>query len=120
MKVSYLVAVAGFYIAYLISTVLYGRIGLLIKRALTSPSAELEGFLLLFVAELSTLTSLLCVLFIFTWFDQEPNWYILTPIMIAVWFYFTPALYRPHFSSGAAHWGMLLGVIKWVLIMVIT
>ena len=109
--VSYLVSVIVFYIVYMISTVLFGSIGLLIKRALTNPDVELNGLLLTFTAYVSTYLSFFSVFFVFSWFNCEPNWFIITPIMIALWFYFSPALYNRHFNSGAAHWGMLLSII---------
>lgn len=113
--ISYLVSTIGFYIAYMISSLIFGKIFISIRRALTNPFADLEGSPLLYAACLSMYSSLGFVFIIFIWFNFEPNWYILTPLMVSVWFTFSPALYRPHFYGGAAHWGMLIGVISFLL-----
>ena len=76
-----------------------------------NPDVELNGLLLTFTAYVSTYLSFFSVFFVFSWFNCEPNWFIITPIMIALWFYFSPALFNRHFNSGAAHWGMLLSII---------
>lgn len=112
--VSYLVSIISFYITYMVSALIFGIIILSIKRAFSNPSADLEGLPLSYAAYLSTYSSLFVVLIIFGWFNCEPNWYILTPLMVAVWFFFAPSLYPRQFTSGAAHWGMSLGIISFL------
>jgi hypothetical protein len=113
---TYFVALVAFYITYLISALIFGRIFISIRRYFSSdPFADLEGFPLLYTVGLTTYASFTSVfILIFIWFNYQPNWYILSPLMVMFWFYFAPALYRPHFSGGAAHWGMLLGAITFL------
>jgi len=75
--------------------------------------ATLSGQALLFVSSISTTISFFSAFLIFTLFDKAPNWFILTPIFVITWFGFAPALYKSEFESGAAHWGMVYGVITW-------
>lgn len=112
----YLISVLLFYLAYLIFSVIFGRLAILIKGAVRKSKAELEGFTLLSVAFCTTFLSFTCVDLNFRLFGFQANWFIVTPLMIIVWFYITPNLYRPHFQSGAGHWGTLISVISFLIL----
>jgi hypothetical protein len=108
--VCYLVSIVAFYLAYFLSTLLLGRLAVVINEAVTKSIDGLKGYPLLFVSCGSNYLSFFSISIIFMWFNYQPNWYIITPIMVFIWFNIAPHLYRPHFLSGAAHWGMTLGI----------
>ena len=113
--IPYLLSLIAFYITYMLIVVILGRLTIVIKEKITKKDIQLEGISLMGVSFVANFTSYYIVLFIFYWLSYNPNWYILTPILVLSWFYFAPKLFAPHFDSGAAHWGILLSVITFLL-----
>jgi hypothetical protein len=116
----YLLSIVANYIAYMLASVILGISGLAIKRKIYKILNKNEvvtqsGQLLVFVSSTSTMISLVSSFMIFIYFDKTPNWFIIIPLFILSWFNFTPALYRPYFQSGAAHWGLVYGIIAFFL-----
>lgn len=121
--IAYVLSIISFYLTYLLSTVIFGILGtqfrrLIYKLLLINDEVRLNGQLLSFVAFCSTMTSFFSALPIFIWcgVGSDPNWFILTPIYIYIWYKFSPALYSPFFYEGTAQIGFYLGVLSWLSI----
>ena len=117
----YVLSIVAFYISYMLANIIFGILGLAIRKVIykslkINKDVTLSGQLLLFVSSMSTTFSYFSSFLIFIYFDKFPSWLILTPVFIISWFVFAPSLYKPEFESGAAHWGMVFGVITWFVI----
>lgn len=116
----YLLAMICFWLGYLISTIIFGWIFFAVKKTiygilLPSKEVELEGLTLLSAAGLSVYVNFFFSLLLFSWFEYHPNWFILTPLFIFTWYNAASNAQSSQWSSGALHWGMLIGVISFLL-----
>jgi hypothetical protein len=120
---AYILSVISYYFAYLLSSVIFGILGMRIRRLIYTvfkidEIPRLNGQLLSMVSYCSTMIGFLTPLIIFKWLvGTEPNWYIITPLFVFIWYKFTPALYSPFFYEGTAQKGMYSGLISWLLIL---
>ncbi len=109
---AYILSIVAFYITYFISSFLFLFPLAYVFYLLKLGEYKREGRYLVVEAFFETFLSFLSILFVFRLLGVTPNWWVLTPLSILLWFYFTRAFYGDErFGSGAAHWGMLIGVI---------
>jgi hypothetical protein len=120
---AYIISIVSFYITYLLSTAILGFLGMTIRRLIyktlkIEEVPRFNGNLLSMVSYCSTMISYFTPLLIFNWLlDSEPNWFIITPIFVYIWYKISPALYSPFFFEGSAQKGMYSGLFTWFIIL---
>jgi hypothetical protein len=74
---------------------------------------ELGGLNLLTTTTLMTFLSLVDTKLCFYLFSKNPNWYILGPILLLVWYIICNS--DKNFKGGGLHWGLLIGTILFII-----